>query len=56
MMEIDFKYFYALIYDYEELRIVLILNERSSEALREKLKDLSVDKVQEHIRILKKEL
>ena len=42
MMEIDFNYFYALIYDYEELRIVIILSEKSSEALREKLKDLSI--------------
>ena len=38
MMEIDFKYFYALIYDYKELRIVFILSERSSENFREKLK------------------
>jgi len=42
MMEIDFKYFYALIYDHEDLRIVLILNVRSSDALREKLKELSI--------------
>ena len=42
MMEIDFNYFYALIYDYEELRIVIILGEKSSEALREKLKDLAI--------------
>ena len=38
MMELDFKYFYALIYDHKELRIVFILSERSSESLREKIK------------------
>ncbi len=41
MMEIDFKYFYALIYDHRDLRIVFILIERSSESFREKIKDLS---------------
>ena len=41
MMEIDFKYFYALIYDHKLLRIVFILSERSSENLREKIKELS---------------
>jgi hypothetical protein len=47
MMEIDFKYFYALIYDHEDLRLVLILNQRSSDALREKLKDLSLTIMEE---------
>jgi len=41
MMEIDFKYFYALIYDHKELRIVFILSEKSSENLREKIRELS---------------
>jgi len=36
-MEIDFKYFYALIFDYQRLRTILILNKRSSERLKEKL-------------------
>jgi hypothetical protein len=44
MMEIDFKYFYALIYDHEHLRVVFILSERSSENLRERVKELS-DKI-----------
>lgn len=41
MMEIDFKYFYALIYDYKELRVVTILKEKSSERLKEKIKEIA---------------
>jgi hypothetical protein len=46
MMEIDFKYFYALVYDHKNLRVVVILNERSSEALRQKIKDLSISLIE----------
>ncbi len=35
--ELDFKYFHALICDYEDLRFTLVLKEKSSERLREQI-------------------
>lgn len=40
MMELDFKQFYCLIADIEDLRVVIILEERSSERLKEQLSHL----------------
>lgn len=41
IMEIDFKYFHILIYDKKYLRIVFILKEKSSENLKETIKELA---------------
>lgn len=43
MMEFDFKYFQMLLYDYEYLRIVLILKEPSSERLKNLIKELAIE-------------
>lgn len=40
IMELDFKYFYCLIADLEEVRTVLILKEKSSERLKSQLRQL----------------
>ena len=40
IMELDFKYFYCLIADLEEVRTVLVLSEKSSERLRSELRHL----------------
>ncbi|MFX1321813.1 MAG: carboxypeptidase-like regulatory domain-containing protein [Promethearchaeota archaeon] len=40
IMELDFKYFYCLIADLEEVRTVLVLSEKSSERLKSQLRHL----------------
>ncbi len=40
IMELDFKYFYCLIADLEEVRAVLVLSEKSSERLKSQLRHL----------------
>ncbi|MFW9897412.1 MAG: hypothetical protein ACFFD7_16530, partial [Candidatus Thorarchaeota archaeon] len=40
IMELDFKYFYCLIADLEEIRVVFILKEKSSERLKNQLSNM----------------
>jgi len=42
ILELDFKYFYCLICDRQDLRIIFILNERASDRLKKQISDLSL--------------
>jgi hypothetical protein len=42
ILELDFKYFYCLICDRQELRIIFILTERASDRLKSLISDLSL--------------
>ncbi|MFX1447743.1 MAG: hypothetical protein ACFFCG_06365, partial [Promethearchaeota archaeon] len=42
ILELDFKYFYCLICDRQELRIIFILTERASDRLKNLISDLSL--------------
>ncbi|MHA1234461.1 MAG: hypothetical protein ACTSQL_05170, partial [Promethearchaeota archaeon] len=42
ILELDFKYFYCLIVDREDLRVIFILNERASDRLKKLISDLSL--------------
>lgn len=42
ILELDFKYFYCLICDRQDLRIIFILNKRASDRLKKLISDLSL--------------
>lgn len=42
ILELDFKYFYCLICDRQDLRIIFILTERASDRLKNQISDLSL--------------
>jgi len=42
ILELDFKYFYCLICDCQDLRIIFILTERASDRLKKQISDLSL--------------
>jgi len=42
ILELDFKYFYCLICDREDLRMIFLLNERASDRLKKLISDLSL--------------
>ena len=42
ILELDFKYFYCLICDRQDLRMIFILNERASDRLKKLISDLSL--------------
>ncbi len=42
ILELDFKYFYCLICDRQDLRIIFILTERASERMKNQISDLSL--------------
>jgi hypothetical protein len=42
ILELDFKYFYCLICDRQDLRIVIVLKEKASERMRKQISDLSL--------------
>ncbi|MFX0018309.1 MAG: hypothetical protein ACFFAF_06220 [Candidatus Hermodarchaeota archaeon] len=42
ILELDFKYFYCLVFDKEDLRIVFVLKEKASQRLKEQIKHLSL--------------
>jgi len=42
ILELDFKYFYCLICDRQDLRIIFILTERASDRLKKVISDLSL--------------
>jgi hypothetical protein len=42
ILELDFKYFYCLICDRQDLRIIFVLNERASDRLKKVISDLSL--------------
>jgi len=42
ILELDFKYFYCLICDREDLRLIFLLNERASDRLKKLISDLSM--------------
>ena len=52
LIELDFKYFYCLICDREEIRIVLVLQDRASEQLKEVITNLATSIVLTHSHIL----
>jgi len=52
LIELDFKYFYCLICDREEIRIVLVLQDRASEQLKEIITNLATSIILTHSDIL----
>ncbi|MHA1192009.1 MAG: hypothetical protein ACTSP9_06890 [Promethearchaeota archaeon] len=52
LIELDFKYFYCLICDREEIRIVLVLQDRASEQLKEVITNLATSIILNHSDIL----
>jgi len=42
ILELDFKYFYCLICDRQDLRVIFILNERASDRMKKQISDLSL--------------
>jgi hypothetical protein len=42
ILELDFKYFYCLICDREDLRLVFVLNEHASDRIKKQISDLSL--------------
>jgi hypothetical protein len=42
ILELDFKYFYCLICDRQDLRIIFLLNEKASDRLKKLISDLSL--------------
>ena len=52
LIELDFKYFYCLICDREDLRIVLVLQDRASEQLKEVITNLATSIILNHSDIL----
>jgi hypothetical protein len=52
ILELDFKYFYCLVFDKEDLRIVFVLKEKASQRLKEQIMHLSLGltlQLSEHI-------
>ncbi|MFX1586749.1 MAG: hypothetical protein ACFFC1_01235 [Promethearchaeota archaeon] len=52
ILELDFKYFYCLVFDKEDIRIVFVLKEKASERLKEQVMHLSLGltlQLSEHI-------
>ena len=52
LIELDFKYFYCLICDREEIRIVLVLQDRASEQLKDMISNLATGIILNHSDIL----
>ncbi|MFX0178768.1 MAG: hypothetical protein ACFE78_01185 [Candidatus Hodarchaeota archaeon] len=52
ILELDFKYFYCLVFDKEDIRIVFVLKEKASQRLKEQIMHLSLGltlQLSEHI-------
>ncbi|MFX1322718.1 MAG: hypothetical protein ACFFAQ_13860 [Promethearchaeota archaeon] len=52
ILELDFRYFYCLVFDKEDIRIVFVLKEKASERLKEQIMHLSLGltlQLSEHI-------
>ncbi|MHA1625545.1 MAG: hypothetical protein ACTSWH_10490, partial [Promethearchaeota archaeon] len=52
LIELDFKYFYCLICDREEIRIVLVLQDKASDQLKEVITNLATSIILNHSDIL----